>query len=386
MNVVAVRAEEVVDELCANVFSALSRSDQRRRGQEYVLGLLSTTGRRSIRNMATGIGGAAAAQRLHHFVHGSTWDWMAVRNLLVRYLRERVRPLAWVVSPLSIPKAGDHSVGVSTTSSSQRAFGLWMVTEDFAVPVNWRLFLSPEWTDDRSRRGKAGIPPGLGNETSGQCAANVVLEAVRAWGTLGAPVIFDNAEAEIDLPGSGLATAEFPYLLRVPRSARFSVADPSLPGYGSGTLPAQRLLDSVRGLRRAVGWTDPLTGESSTTQSAAVRVGSLHERRGTYSPGSTGRPLRLLGEWADPQRPPAHMWLTNAPTPPVETLLRSTKLAGRASGDARAVGDEVGMRDFEGRSFPGWHRHITLVSIAHAARVLSRDRAGEPDQVPPLPV
>jgi hypothetical protein len=30
------------------------------------------------------------------------------------------------------------------------------------------------------------------------------------------------------------------------------------------------------------------------------------------------------------------------------------------------VSAQVGISDFTGRSFSGWHRHITLVSVAHA--------------------
>lgn len=43
-----------------------------------------------------------------------------------------------------------------------------------------------------------------------------------------------------------------------------------------------------------------------------------------------------------------------------------TKIAARVVHDGESLGDRVGLRDFEGRSFPGWHRHMTLASVAHA--------------------
>jgi SRSO17 transposase len=38
--------------------------------------------------------------------------------------------------------------------------------------------------------------------------------------------------------------------------------------------------------------------------------------------------------------------------------------------DFADIADRVGVRDYAGRSFAGWHRHMTLASAAHAAVVL----------------
>nr|WP_039931935.1 hypothetical protein [Streptomyces viridochromogenes] len=47
----------------------------------------------------------------------------------------------------------------------------------------------------------------------------------------------------------------------------------------------------------------------------------------------------------------------------------------RVGRDAAEISEQVGMRDFVGRSFTGWHRHMTLVSAAHAVQALSLARA-----------
>jgi SRSO17 transposase len=36
---------------------------------------------------------------------------------------------------------------------------------------------------------------------------------------------------------------------------------------------------------------------------------------------------------------------------------------------------EFGLQDFEGRSFTGWHHHVTLVSAAHALRAVNPKQA-----------
>ena len=47
----------------------------------------------------------------------------------------------------------------------------------------------------------------------------------------------------------------------------------------------------------------------------------------------------------------------------------------RIEQDYRELKDELGLDHFEGRSWTGWHHHVTLVSMAYAFLVLERVRA-----------
>ncbi|KJY41737.1 transposase, partial [Streptomyces sp. NRRL B-1568] len=89
----------VLAELCAALFVSLPRSDQRRRGEAYVRGLLGARGRKSIRSIAALIGGQAAEQSLHHFISSSTWEWGPVRRALAQFVVGALAPQAWVVRP-----------------------------------------------------------------------------------------------------------------------------------------------------------------------------------------------------------------------------------------------------------------------------------------------
>ena len=60
-----------------------------------------------------------------------------------------------------------------------------------------------------------------------------------------------------------------------------------------------------------------------------------------------------------------------ADTPLVE-LVRLAKLRWRVEHDYRELKDALGLDHFEGRSFRGWHHHVTLVSLAHAFLTLER--------------
>jgi SRSO17 transposase len=57
---------------------------------------------------------------------------------------------------------------------------------------------------------------------------------------------------------------------------------------------------------------------------------------------------------------------------PLVDLVRLAKLRWRVEHDYRELKDALGLDHFEGRSWPGWHHHVTLVSVAHAFVTLQR--------------
>ncbi|WP_282790803.1 transposase [Streptomyces sp. CC224B] len=365
--------EDIVSELCSRVFASLPRRDQRQRGEQYVRGLLTTPGRKSVRNIASGAGGGSAVQRLHHFVACSTWDWLPVRAALASHLQDIAEPVAWVVQTLAIPKSGVHSVGVGRrlvpqtgqTKRGQHALGVWLTAPAMSTPISWRLLLPERWIRDDGLRRRAEVPERASYETLEQSVVAAVTET-RTANVLRRPVL-------LDAPGAwarptvlrAFADADIPLVARVPAGTRMIMADRSMPGYGAGPLSAQQLLMSVRGLGRRVEWHDAAQGTLRTSIAVMVPVRTAH------STGVTAeRRLYLLGEWDDLWRSPTRIWLTDLAAP-VGGLLRLTKVTQRVSHALATTGKRVGLLDFEGRSYPGWHRHATLASVAHAACLLA---------------
>ncbi|MFE9630096.1 IS701 family transposase [Streptomyces sp. NPDC006463] len=358
------RVHKAAEDLCGAVLTSLRRRDQREKGLQYVQGLLATPGRKSIRNIAQQIGGAATDQSLHHFIAGSTWDWRPIRTALSQYLEQSCPLTAWVVQPMAIPKGGEHSVGVGRQYDPQRAqmfrgqqaFGIWFTSADVVTPVGWRLHLPEEEGD------------GFG-ETYEECAVTGVLEAARQVGLPPRPVLLDIQNIGTRSTMNRFADAKLPVMARVSPDTRLLVTDPALPSHGAGALTASDVMQKVRTLRTPVKWADPIhPGRPRTTLVAAVRVmmpDPAPARR---------RHLTLLGEWTDGHRAPSQLWLTDLTQPAPLTaaaLLRLTKHMGRVSATSARSAQEVGLRDFAGRSLSGWHRHVTMASVAHAARCLS---------------
>ncbi|MEU6071662.1 transposase [Streptomyces sp. NPDC047082] len=366
------------DEFSAALFASLRRSDQRLRARHYLNGLLAAKGRKSIRNIAALVGGAAAEQSLHHFISSSTWDWSPIRKALADHVTRELAPRAWVVRPLFIPKEGEHSVGVERqfvpergqVLNGQLAFGAWAATEGTSVPVQWRLHLPESWLGDARRRRRAEIPDSAQAETPDECATAAALSVLGQWEVPKGPVVLDTHVTGLGGVVRAFAEARVPLLTRVNGSIRLTVADPAMPGYRAGAIPARRIMESVQGLRRPLE--SPRGPVRRTTLAAAVRVR-------LPQPGS-GPELLLIGEWHEHGKAPAALWLAAPATAPAGDLVRLTRLAQRVAQDEKQIGEQVGVRDFEGRSFRGWHRHMTLASVAHMVSVLAA-MADEPDEL-----
>ena len=95
----------------------------------------------------------------------------------------------------------------------------------------------------------------------------------------------------------------------------------------------------------------------------------------------TVRSSRSAGCWlSGPKRKdePVKYWLSNLPADTdIEDLVRLGKLRWRIEHDYRELKDALGLDHFEGRSYRGFHHHVTLVSVAHAFLTLERLRTAD---------
>jgi hypothetical protein len=64
-------------------------------------------------------------------------------------------------------------------------------------------------------------------------------------------------------------------------------------------------------------------------------------------------------------------WVTNLADRRLDELLALALLHRQSTAGVLEMQESFGLRDFEGRSYPGWHHHMTLVSAAFAYHRLS---------------
>jgi SRSO17 transposase len=73
------------------------------------------------------------------------------------------------------------------------------------------------------------------------------------------------------------------------------------------------------------------------------------------------------GRMAPQAGEPPDYWLSDLPADtPIAGLVRLAKIWWRIEHDYRELKTGLGLGHFEGRSFTGWHRHVTLAALAQA--------------------
>jgi hypothetical protein len=282
-----------------------------------------------------------------------------VRQELARYVTGVCPPQAWVVRPMIIRKAGAHSVGVERSFladlgqvvNAQRATGVWAASATMSAPVNWRLHLPSAWLDDRSRRARAAIPDEAEAKTPGDCSIETYLSMSSAWGLPALPVVVDAREADVP----SLFGKVNQVLARISGPLQLAVRDRTLTGRTDERLPAHEIITMCRDRRRPVS----VTGCGGLAATTRVAI-----------PGGD-RELLLVGEWETGRGWPTRLWLTDMIDRQPSDLVRLGRLEHRVARDFTSVADRVGIRDYAGRSYDGWHRHTTLASVAHTIAVLA---------------
>ncbi|WP_254705749.1 IS701 family transposase [Streptomyces vilmorinianum] len=366
--------DETVAEVSRRMLASLPRRDQRLKGEKYVEGLLRVPGRKTMRAIAAAAGGGAAEQSVHHFISKSSWDWSRVRRDLGQYVDEAIEPQAWVVHPLAIPKWGRHSVGVQESyvaalgrvANSQQAYGVWLASETVSAPVNWHLLLPEGWLTDDERRRRAEIPEDVSALDADRALLDVVGEMAGDWPVRRRPVVLDGRQAE-DLVSlvDALRRAGIPFVMRVGPTAPLA---PCSGGEGGGA-DAASVAERARPGALPVRWMDP-EGWGAARVPLATRVPVVLAAPGRRAAPT---PLALVAAWNGTAAGAVgagagadELWLSNLFAASAADLLRLGRLVRRVETDATAIGGRVGLRDFEGRCYGGWHRHVTLCSIAHA--------------------
>jgi SRSO17 transposase len=103
-----------------------------------------------------------------------------------------------------------------------------------------------------------------------------------------------------------------------------------------------------------------------TSKFAVFSVRPANRNIGRAADGSLPERL-LLVQWPDDADGPTDYWLTNLPADtPIAHLVDLAKIRWRIEHDYRELKTGLGLNHFEGRSYTGWNRHVTLVSLAQA--------------------
>ncbi|WP_326777103.1 IS701 family transposase [Streptomyces sp. NBC_01445] len=379
----------------ADVFASVPRKDQRAKGDCYLRGLMTDGRRKSIQAMASRLPDGNE-QNLQQFVNQSTWDPVPVRRRIAERLVPLIGPDAWAVDDVSFPKDGRMSVAVAhqycgalgKQANCQVAVSVHAVSDTASCPLRWRLFVPQEWADDAGRRQRTGIPPEAGHREKWRLALDT-FDELAGWGLV-PPVVADAGYGQNADFRDGLSERGITYVVAVRSDVTVHPHDaqPTAPVWsGNGRKPQPRYRDkasSVAALAAGHGrqaftevtWREGSRGPMRSrfvalrVRPAGVRARRLAQAAATAEHGYWDGVLpevTLLVEWPEDAQEPTGYWLSSlhADTPLAE-LVRLAKIRWRIEHDYRELKHGLGLDHFEGRSWTGWHHHVTLVTAAHA--------------------
>lgn len=403
----------------AEMLGGLPRKDQRAAGELYVRGLLADGQRKSMAPMAARLG--ADHQRLQQFITSSTWDYADVRRNVARWFAGCCPVDALVVDDTGFGKDGSASPCVARQYSGtlgkigncQVGVSVHLAGEHASCAADWRLFCPESWDDKAlgdpaeaaraaARRARAGIPDEVRHTEKWRLALEMLDEMTGpgGWGVLeqaaaggSRPVVSADAgygdstafRLELGRRGwqyvvavKGATSAHAGDARPASRSLGGGPGRPPKPAYPAPPANLRTLALANADKIRAVTWrqgTKATRGNptaSMTSDFLAIRVRPANRDIPRADDGSLPD-CWLLAEWPPEADEPTGYWLSNLPPDtPAEELVRLAKIRWRIEHDYRELKHGLGMDHFEGRSYTGWHRHVTLAALAQAFCTLLR--------------
>jgi len=348
-----------------------ARAEARRRAQVYLHGLLSPIERKNGWQLAEAMGDATP-YAMQHLLDRADWDAEAVRDDLRAYVIEHLGDAGavLVVDETGFVKKGTKSAGVAKQYTGTLGkvencqVGVFLA---YAGPagvafLDRALYLPEEWTDDAERRRAAHIPGGVGFATKPQLA-RALLERARAAGVPAAWVTADSVYGDDRRLRIWLEAQEQPYVLAVSGKEYVNVA-------ATWTQRRVSTLLSEVAQQPAQGW-----------QRLSAGMGSKGPRRDDWCRLPLVPPLQdgyerwflVRRSHSDPEDLQGYVAFAPAGTT-LEGLVQVAGSRWTIEVAFEAAKGEVGLDQYEVRSFHGWYRHITLALFAQALLTVIRTR------------
>ena len=336
---------------------------------------------------------------MQRFLTEARWSDDTVIGRLQEYLAPRLgNPGAvWVLDGSDFPKQGRKSAGVARqycgrlgkVANCQAGMFLAYVSPLGRALVDKRLYLPQSWTSDPERCAAAGVPEERRSYRSKTELALEMLDRALNLGHLRAGwVAGDDAFGMSPSFRENLAALEMRYVLDVPGSAPVWPLEPAWTSpehQGIGRPRKPRLVGGQRRTMEQRG--DELPEEA--WREITVAEGSQGPRSYLFS-AQRVRPTtrRKPGEihWAiyrrnlDGSEP--RYYLSNDPEDtPLETLAYVGGSRWRIETEFETEKSNVGLDEYETRTWAGWHHHVALCLLG-GAFLLSLQQAWEEKDAP----
>jgi SRSO17 transposase len=362
----------------------------------YLQGLLSHLPGKNAEDIATFVD--VERQVIQDFIGTVPWDHRPLVTVLVGQVAARLGEPDGIIAfdPSSFPKRGTHSVGVKRQWCSHRGkvdncqVGVFMgyVSRHDHALLAFRLSLPAEWAHDGQRRAECHVPPEVRYHTRHeQC-----LEMLDLWGAQ-VPHGWVTGDDELGRHTrfrDALRARGERYVLGVPCNTTMRDLEAPLPTYVGRGRPPKAPWQSVTQWRQSLdaeAWTHLTVrdGEKGPVEIEMVRrrVQMRRERKCTgpeewlvvtrqpRSDDRTWGPRASRDATDQDARHRYHYYLS--PTcvskgelaePSLAELARVIKAGACIEASFKRGKSEVGMDEYQVRTWEGWHHHMVLSLVA----------------------
>jgi len=356
----------------------------------YAFGILGDGERKSVEPIAArGCADPDATKRMQdkllHFLRVATWDDQAVRREAVRYAIEAVQKrepvTTWIVDDTGFLKQGKHSVGVQRQytgsagkiANCQIGVSLAVATRSEQIPIDFELYLPESWTSDATRRKAARIPHDIIFKTKTDLALDMITRAATA-GIPGEILLADSAYGDDAKFRDAVRILGFDFAVGVKALTSVMRLGSDDAPIGKPTSVAD-LAMQMRKSFRSLTWREG-TKQTMSSRFCFVRVKTLHADGFSLA---DREPLWLVAEWPDGEPKPCKFVLTTLRRRmSKKEIVRVIRERWRTERMYEDLKGELGLDHFEGRSFTGWHHHVSVVLCCYAFVVAERVRAFPP--------
>ena len=356
------------------------RREHIRLGLAYLRGLFAKLKRKTAEGIALLLLGPKAVRSLQDFMSCYGWD---DEGMLGEYQRSLDKEISSDEGMLNVDssefvKKGRESVGVQRqycgtrgkVENCQSGVFVGYAGEKGYGLVDCRLFLPKSWFEEANaeRWQRCHIPDGLEFQTKLEIARDLI-EKVRDSGLfpakwLGCDATFGRSKAFLDEVGKS-----YQYFAQVPLNTLVFTERPysgsgrpvSIPGEKAITVADAESAQSLKLVNLGEGAKGPILAHV-----AAVRVWEMRDDL----PGE--RRWLFVRRDADGKTKYA---LSNAPAETsLEQLMHASTLRWPIEQCFREDKQQLGMNEYESRSWTGWHRHMLFVFMAQLFLLKLRKR------------
>jgi SRSO17 transposase len=341
------------------------RPEGREALERYTTGLLTEVRNKNCDTLAQAVPGTSE-QRLQEFLTNMQWDAEDLNRQRVQKMSaEATRGDGVLVfDDTGFPKQGKASVGVARQYSGtlgkvgncQIAVTCCYTDRQATWPVAVQLYLPKTWADDLARRQQARVPEEIAFQTKPEIALQL-LDQARAWGVPHRGVVADADYGDNPNFLAGLEARQERYVVAVRTDFQVSVGQAAT----SPVWRADELLQTVpRCQWRTVRWRRGTKGwlRKKFVAIRGWRVTSDGRRHEGW----------LVGERATRGQPEERKYFwSNLPgeTTPAELAGVAHRRHAIEQFHEEAKG-ELGWDQYQGRLWPGFHRHAVTVMLAYS--------------------